>query len=428
MMRRKSSNIAKGRMPRRWGFLPLFLLCLAIPVDGMCQMERVNVVDSLVEMGFENVGCTDEGEERIYVLQNASYRLQSMGIGKAVDVIQRYGLPADKLCRIVVLDNNVPQISLCFNPLSNKDDTLSVPSRQSWQVSHDLGKSWREARKSIKKANRSLYKVDVVVYPELSLKNLVITQVYQVLFNLSPAIEVSLWNGMKLTAQLVIPVWNDGFEMLSEAVHNVYDRVHPGCVSLSQTVRLPGNTWATVGIGHFMSNRYGIDIAVRHVLKADERFSFEGRLGYTGACYWDAFTCYFDSRKVLTGHIGANFYWPRYNLQTSVKAMQHIQGEKSIRCDVIRHFRYASIGFYAEKANRGIRANGGFRFQIALPPYRYKRKGYIPRVTPAKNFGMAYNAGNERNYYKTYRIEPSDNIMQNNSFNPYFVKSELLNY
>ena len=41
---------------------------------------------------------------------------------------------------------------------------------------------------------------------------------------------------------------------------------------------------------------------------------------------------------------------------------------------------------------------------------------------------MAYNAGNERNYYKTYRTQPSDNIMQNNSFNPYFIKSELLNY
>ena len=48
----------------------------------------------------------------------------------------------------------------------------------------------------------------------------------------------------------------------------------------------------------------------------------------------------------------------------------------------------------------GVRANGGFRFQVALPPYRYKRKGYIPRVTPSKNMGIAYNAGNERYYIK----------------------------
>lgn len=54
-----------------------------------------------------------------------------------------------------------------------------------------------------KEKNSSLFKVDVVVYPEVSLKNLVITQVYQVLFNLSPAVEVSFWKGMKLTAQVI---------------------------------------------------------------------------------------------------------------------------------------------------------------------------------------------------------------------------------
>ncbi len=401
----------------------LFLFCL-LPLKGICQTGE-NTVNTLVEMGFENVGWTEDGKERVYVLQNSAYRLNGVGIGKAVDVIQKMGLPDKKPCRVIVLDNNVPQISLYYKPIIG--DSVPEASRADWNVSYDLGGAWKEARK-IKRENSSLFKVDVVVYPELSLKNLVITQIYQVLFNLSPTIEVSLWKGMKLTAQMVIPIYNDGFEMMSEAVYNIYDRVHPGCVSLSQTVRLPYNTWATFSIGHFMANRYGVDLRMQHVLKADERFSFDGGVGYTGACYWDAFTCHFDTKKVWTWNLGANFYWSYYNLQTSVKVSQHIQGEKSIRCDVIRHFRYCSIGFYAEKGNRGIRSNGGFRFQIALPPYKYKRKGYMPRVTPSKNFGMAYNAGNERNYYKIYRVMPSDNIMQNNSFNPYFIKSELLNF
>ena len=61
-----------------------------------------------------------------------------------------------------------------------------------------------------------MFKVDVVVYPEVSLKNLVITQVYQVLFNLSPAVEVSFWKGMKLTAQVIFPVYNDGYGDLAD--------------------------------------------------------------------------------------------------------------------------------------------------------------------------------------------------------------------
>ena len=42
--------------------------------------------------------------------------------------------------------------------------------------------------------------------------------------------------------------------------------------------------------------------------------------------------------------------------------------------------------------------------------------------------GTTYNAGNERVYYQGYKAEASDNIMNNNSFNPYFIKSELSNY
>ena len=102
----------------------------------------------------------------------------------------------------------MPQISLYYQP-SFKDSTVNI-SRQDWEVSYNLGNSWNKVKRN-KKANSSLYKVDITIYPELSLKNLVITQIYQVLFNLSPAIEVSFWKGMKFTAQMVIPVYNDGY-------------------------------------------------------------------------------------------------------------------------------------------------------------------------------------------------------------------------
>jgi hypothetical protein len=100
--------------------------------------------------------------------------------------------------------------------------------------------------------------------------------------------------------------------------------------------------------------------------------------------------------------------------------------EHGVKFEMIRHFRYASIGFYAMKAE-WAKSNGGFRFQVALPPYRQKRHGYIPRISTSNNMGIAYNAGNERYYYREYRAEASDNIMESNSFNPYFIKSELLN-
>ena len=381
----------------------------------MCQTGE-ETVNTLVGMGFENVAWHENDKERVYVMENAAYRLNGVGIGKAVDVVQRMGLPDKKPCRLIFLDNNVPQISLYYEPIIG--DTVPEASRKDWEVSYDLGNDWRQLTKG-KKQNSSLFKVDIVVYPELNLKNLVINQIYQVLFNLSPAIEVSLWKGMKLTAQVVFPVYNDGYG-------DRLGKIHPGFLTAQQTVRLPYNIWGTLTVGAYNGDRYGVDLKLFHPFK-DERFSVEGRIGMTGTYYWDGFEYNYGTKQRITWSLGGSFYWPRYNVQTTLKAEQYILGEKGVRLDIIRHFRYASIGFYAMKAD-GAKANGGFRFQVALPPYKYKRKGYIPRVTPSKNMGIAYNAGNERYYYMGYRTNPSDNIMQNNSFNPYFIKSELLNF
>ena len=99
-----------------------------------------------------------------------------------------------------------------------------------------------------------MFKIDVLVYPQLAFKNLVITQIYQVLFDLSPAIEVSLWKGMKLTAQLKIPVYNDGYGRFE-------DKVHPGHITISQRFRLPYNVFALkVTVGCFSADQYGVDM------------------------------------------------------------------------------------------------------------------------------------------------------------------------
>ena len=132
----------------------------------------------------------------------------------------------------------MPQISLYYQP-SFKDSTVNI-SRQDWEVSYNLGNSWNKVKRN-KKANSSLYKVDITIYPELSLKNLVITQIYQVLFNLSPAIEVSFWKGMKFTAQMVIPVYNAGYA-------SRYDKLHPGFLEQSVCPIIFGQHWLSVAL------------------------------------------------------------------------------------------------------------------------------------------------------------------------------------
>lgn len=398
--------------------LIILLLCIAPCLTMMGQTKVADdVVNMLAEMGFENIGCVEDDKERIYVLQNTAFRANGVGIATAVDVIQKNGLPTYKPCRIVVLDNNVPQLSLYYQPIIG--DSVPEAKREDWKVSYELGSSWNKVRKEIELENSSLFKVDVLVYPGLSLKNLIITQIYQVLFRLSPAVEVSLWKGMKLTAQLRIPVYNDGYGALN-------DKVSPGFLTVSQSFRLPYNVFGRFTVGGFNFDRYGVDLNLMRPFK-DERFSVMARIGYTGIGYWDGFSFHYDTDKVWTWTLGGAFYWPEYNTQFSLKAEQYLMGDRGVKFEMTRHFRYCSVGFYAMKG-KDANSNGGFTFQVLLPPYKYKRKGYIPRVSTSPNMGLLYNAGNEQYYYKDYKAEASDNIMENNSFNPYYIKSEILNY
>lgn len=382
------------------------------------QENYKNAVDELVKQGFENVRLVENEDEYIYTIENNIYKAQGVGIAKAIDIIQKHGLPTDKRCKVIVTHLEVPELSLTYHP--NRNDSTETDDKAGWQTSYEIGQSWDSIKKE-KAKNSSRFKVDILVYPQLSYKNLIITQIYQVLFTLNPAIEVSFWPGMKLTAQVIIPIYNDGYGTL-------YDVVHPGFLTFSQSFRLPYNIKGKMTIGYFSSDRFGADLMLFHPFK-DERFSMEGRIGITGIGYWNGFKLHYDRDMCLTWTLGTNFYWPKYNTMFSLKGEQYILQEKGIKFEMTRHFRYASIGFYAVKAERA-NSNGGFKFQVLLPPYKHKRfkKKYIPRISMSNNMGILYNAGNEQYYYRQYRSEANENIMNSNRFNPYFIKSELSNY
>lgn len=401
---------------RFWFYAIATILSFGFPetMKGQDILIGNETIEELIGMGFENVRCAENENERIYTIENNVYKAQGVGIAKAIEIIQRQGLPSGKRCKVIVTHLEVPEMSLTYHP-SNSNDSLSTNGNIGWETSYDVD-GWKEVRKE-KAKNSSRYKVDILVYPQLSYKNLIITQIYQVLFTLNPAVEVSFWPGMKFTGQLIVPIYNDGYSIYQ-------DKVHPGFITLSQRFRLPYNIKGKATIGYFNADRYGVDLMFFRPFKADERFSLEGRLGYVGIGYWDGFKLHYDTDMSLTWTIGANFYWPRYNTQFSLKGEQYLMKDRGVKFEMIRHFRYASIGFYAMKG-KDANSNGGFRFQVLLPPYKQKRHKLIPRVSTSYNMGIAYNAGNEQYYYRQYRSEANENIMNNNGFNPYFIKTEI---
>ena len=397
--------------------LIVLIAFMAISAKAWGQNGGEFTSEELVRLGFENVRWVENDSERIYTIENVAYKIQEEGIAKAIETIEKHGLPKGKNCKVIVTRLDIPELSLTYQVLDSKDTI-----RGKWKASYDTRNSWKEVKKE-KKKNDSRFKTDILIYPQLSFQNMDITKIYQVMFSLNPALEISLWQGMKFTGQVILPLYVDteGYAAYSP----IYKKVRPGFITLSQRINLPYKFKAKVTIGFFNQDQHGIDIQLFRPFK-DERFSLESRIGYTGWGYWDGFKHKYNGKYQWTWSCGGNFFWPQYNTLFSLKAEQYLLGEKGVRFDMIRNFKYVSIGFYAMKAENAS-SNGGFRFQVALPPYKHKKHKYIPRVTMSKNMGIIYNAGNERIYYRQYRAESSDNIMEQNSLNPIFIENELFN-
>ena len=378
--------------------IPLFMnLSVSAPADSTASV--------LMDAGFFNVRSAETNEYRVYTIEADRYKLPAEGIGAAREIVTADSLDMRPV-KLIATYYDVPELTMTYDPVSGK-----------WSSTKRLDSSWKLVRKQ-KKQNSSFGKVNILVYPQVSLSNLITTQVYQSLWQLSPAIEFSLWPGMKFSYQLKFPIYNDTYD-LSES------KIYPGMITLSQRFRDPWNLnlFGKLTGGFFSNNRYGLALELAYYFP-NERFSVDTQLGLIANYYWNGFTLRYTDSFYFRWNVAANYYWPMQSTQFILRAQQFLAGDYGLKYEMIRHFNRCAIGLYAEKSI-GAYLNVGFRFQIALPPFRQKRRGWWPKISTSAQMGMAYNANNEQTYYKEFRTEASDNIMTKNYFNPYFVDYKL---
>lgn len=370
------------------------------------SLRTEEVAQRLVEEGFANVRAAESEEYTVFALENDLYKIPGEGFARATEIIREAGLGLNKPVKLIGLNFNVPEVTITYDPAADR-----------WRTTRRLDASWDLVRKQ-PRMNSSFGKVDIVVYPQVSLMNLIITQVYQSLWQISPAVEVSLWPGAKLSYQVQIPVINDGYGMLE-------DWIHPGIITLSQRFRDPWNLniLGKLSLGRFSNKHYGVALEAAYHFP-NERFWVDGKIGVLDLCDTHGMVLVPNATYDFQFYwnIAANYYWPAIQTQFLLRAERFLIGDMGVKYEMIRHFRRCSVGFYAMKGfSKAAHVNGGFRFQIALPPFRQKRYGYIPRLRTSGQMGISYNANNERYYYKEFRTEASDNILSKFYFNPYYI-------
>lgn len=383
-------------------------LSMLVPALLWSQEKVDNAMEALKNEGFANIRVAQSDSLTVFTIQNDAYNIQATGIAAATRILEEQGMLEFGVVKLIVTDFDVPQVTLTYDSAVGD-----------WTVSHKVEKeSWKMVQKQ-PKLNNSFGKVDILVYPQVSLMNLIITQVYQSLWQLNPTVEFSLWPGSKLSYQIKIPIFNDGYG-------SAESKVHPGMITLSQRFRIPWDIVGKASVGVFTNNRYGAAVQLSRRFNFEPRFWLEGSFEMLALCYFDGFVFHMDRKFKPYYSFGAGYYWPLLGTSFHARIRKNLLDDYSVRFEMNRHFRMVTIGFYAEKGlNSYAQTNGGFRFSVSLPPHRYRRKGYIPRVTTSAQMGMTYNANNEQRWYKDIKFEASDNIMNDNAFNPYYIKKEI---
>ena len=170
-------------------------------------------------------------------------------------------------------------------------------------------------------------------------------------------VEMALWKGAELTAQVVFPVATN--------LKGQYKKIRPGVIALSQEFCFGKGFLGRVTAGNFTNNRMGAQAEMKY-RTANGRLELEAMAGATVQSVLTDDEGWYISRKLrMNAALKASVYEPRFNLQFDLQAARYLYGDYGVRGDCTRHFGEYAIGVYGMYTDGEI--NGGFHFAILLP-------------------------------------------------------------
>ena len=270
----------------KWRQDSTFLYYFGLQREGLCgvidcdearvwligdDIDIDDIVCRLENAGFADIRAAQTEEYVVVSLSCDSYKLPVEGLSRARQILEDALEENPVKIKVICTDRNVPQLTMTFDPSSGR-----------WSTTRRLDESW-DVVKVERRTASSIGRTNILFYPQISIKNLIINQVYQTLWQISPAVEVSLWPGMKMSYQLKYPLFNDGFG-------DAESKVHPGMMAISQSFRDPWhlNVFGKVTAGVFSSNRYGLALEAWYYFPG-ERLSVDTQLAMLANCYFDGF-------------------------------------------------------------------------------------------------------------------------------------------
>lgn len=358
----------------------VFIVSIAL---GFAPHE-ISLTDSLkcdlLQSGFENVSVVLEDGNMVVAYENRVFRHEIRAIrqvmailfpivGQNIDVTlipQNRGIP---LVAITMTANEYLRLSNW--EISDEEFAFAV------DISLDVDQIWRKMRK-YQKENVSFHKFDIVIHPQFKALFGDFDNRTKAQINLAPKMNTALWRGMLLSAQLIIPLYNE--------LDEEEDHWRPGLLTINQTFRVPYNSFISATVGYFTRDRYGTDLEIRRYF-ADGKWAIGANIGYTGYASYLEGTWRYSDIDYLTAFFDVECRVSQFNLTLSAMYGRYLFRDKGWRFSILRQFGEVDIGFFALKTERG--GNAGFSVCIPIFPSRYSPARRI-RLRPAEELSLEY--------------------------------------
>lgn len=335
----------------------------------------------LAELGMENIRTAHTEKGVAVVFEDRAFRSSYEGVGHAVKAALD-GMTEDGELRMAVMDaNGLPQLEIYMDrTLVTNYRKGKMSLREAFeQMQLSCGTDGTLALlKDSETEAKSAWRPDLVVYPHLFLENTSFDKLYRYAIALAPAIEMPLWKGAELTAQVMLPIVGNQKGELKQ--------VRPGVVALKQGFYLKKNWTLNITAGQFTNHRLG-GVADAKWRTDNGRWELGAKAGLT------VFSLFVDrewsvTRKPkLDARVYGRVYVPRWNTELTGEAARFVYGDYGVKGSMVRHFGECTVGVYAMYTEGHV--NGGFNFAIPLPGRKYNRwKGM--RIKPADYFTYEY--------------------------------------
>ena len=332
----------------------LFLFSLTWPVTLVHAASDEEATACLVGMGFENVRVASSGNDTVFVaIETAGYRGTYQGAVVALQELARL-YPETRIFRLMLLEEQAARLSLTATCVEGQWAVLGSYDSQDIE----------EALHTATARNSSERKVDLTIYPMLSINDRKVGGFWEYALAVAPALETSLWRGNRITLQPIIP-----FAYNSETINSdTYIRI--GVASIAQDVVAKDGRWdATLAGGFFHYDRVGVDLRVGYHLTPSLTVGAETSLTGEAIVRDGNYDISVPDRFSFLAK--ADYYDSSTQLQGQLMAGRFIFGDYGVRADVTRHFGEYTVGLY------GIATGGewgaGFHFSVPVGPKRQVR-------------------------------------------------------